>query len=162
MTTSHVGGCFCGAVRYRLTRDPLFVHGCNCRDCQIQSGGAYVINALIEREAVALLRGAPEPVEMATDSGHPHDVYRCPACGGAVWSDYGRTGYRAFIRVATLDEPERFPPDVYIFTRRRLPWVRYPEGARVFEDYYDVKALWPQDSLDRLRDAKARWAARRE
>ena len=152
------GGCFCGAVRYRLGARPLFVHACHCRDCQIQTGGGYVINAIIEREQVTLLTGEPVPVSMKTDSGHPHDIYRCEACKTALWSDYRRTGFRAFIRVATLDDPAQCPPDVYIFTRRALPWTVYPEGARVFEDYYDIRALWPEESLARLKAAKSRAA----
>jgi hypothetical protein len=42
------GGCACGAIRYRLTARPMFVHCGHCRDCQRQTGSAFVINALIE------------------------------------------------------------------------------------------------------------------
>lgn len=40
------GGRACGAVRYRLASGPMFVHCCHCRDCQRQTGSAFVINAL--------------------------------------------------------------------------------------------------------------------
>jgi hypothetical protein len=53
------GGCTCGAVRYRLTSSPLFVHCCHCRWCQRETGSAFVINALIETERVPVLRGSP-------------------------------------------------------------------------------------------------------
>ena len=46
------GGCFCGAVTYELTAKPMFVHACHCRDCQIQTGGPFAINAIIEAEHV--------------------------------------------------------------------------------------------------------------
>jgi hypothetical protein len=42
------GGCVCGAVRYRLTAPPLIVHACHCRDCQKQTGSAFVLNMWIE------------------------------------------------------------------------------------------------------------------
>jgi hypothetical protein len=42
------GGCACGAVRYTSKSAPLFVHCCHCRDCQRQTGSAFVLNALIE------------------------------------------------------------------------------------------------------------------
>jgi hypothetical protein len=145
------GGCACGAVRYRLTSAPMFVHCCHCRDCQRQTGSAFAINALIETDRVAMLAGAPEPVAMPTDSGHPHDIYRCPACRTALWSDYGRRKVLRFVRVGTLDRPAALPPDVHIYTRSKLPWVALPEGAPAFEAYYDSATLWPAASLDRRR-----------
>ena len=56
------GGCACGAVRYALTSAPMFVHCCHCRDCQRQTGSAFVINAMIERDRVQVLSTPPEPV----------------------------------------------------------------------------------------------------
>lgn len=129
----------------------MFVHCCHCRDCQKQTGGAFAINALIEASNVVLLSGAPEAVSMHTDSGAPHDIYRCPACKTAVWSDYGRRKTMLFVRVATLDDPAALPPDVHIFTRSKLPWVRLPQGARAFEIYYDMAKEWPAESLARRR-----------
>src|SRR5579872_7131390 len=104
------GGCSCGAVRYRLTSGPMFVHCCHCRDCQRQTGSAFVLNALMETDRVALLMGKPEPVAVPTDSGRPHEIYPCPTCQTAVWSDYGRRGVLLFVRVGTLDDPAALPP----------------------------------------------------
>jgi len=143
------GGCSCGAVRYRLTSAPMFVHCCHCLDCQRQTGSAFVLNALIEADRVERLAGEPEPVSMPTDSGRPHDIYRCPACRVAVWSDYGRRGVMLFVRVGTLDDPSSLTPDVHIYTRSKLPWVTLPEDVSAFEVYYDTKALWPAESLKR-------------
>ena len=143
------GSCFCGFVRYRLETPPMFVHCCHCTDCQKQTGSAFAINALIEKGRITLLAGEPEPVTMKTDSGHPHDIYRCPDCLSALWSDYGRRRVMAFLRVATLDEPSALPPDVHIYTRSKLDWVVLPEGARAFEEYYDMEKEWPPESLAR-------------
>jgi hypothetical protein len=61
------GGCTCGAVRYRLLRRPLWVHCCHCRWCQRETGSAFALNALIEADAVQLLRGEPEFVDTPPD-----------------------------------------------------------------------------------------------
>lgn len=145
------GGCACGAVRYRLASAPMFVHCCHCQDCQRQTGSAFVLNALIETDRIALLAGGPEPTAVPTDSGSPHDIYRCPACKTAVWSDYGRRPRLRFVRIGTLDDPSARRPDVHIYTRSKLPWIRLPDGVPVFEAYYDMKALWPAASLERRR-----------
>jgi len=145
------GGCACGAVRYRLKSAPMFVHCCHCRDCQRQTGSAFVLNALIETDRIEHLSGRLEPVSMPTDSGRPHDVYRCPICQTAVWSDYGRRPVLRFVRVGTLDDASLLPPDVHIFTRSKLPWVGLPKDQPTFEVYYDLKSLWPAESQERRR-----------
>ena len=145
------GGCACGKVRYRLTAPPLIVHCCHCRDCQRQTGSAFVLNALIETDRIAVLFGAPEPVQIPTDSGRPHEIFRCPKCQTAVWSDYGRRRVLRFVRVGTLDDPSALAPDVHIYARSKLPWIRLPEGVPAFEAYYDMAKLWPAASLERRR-----------
>jgi hypothetical protein len=151
MTDGLSGGCACGAVRYRLGSTPMFVHCCHCRDCQRQTGSAFVINALIETDQVEVESGDPQPFAMPTDSGRPHHVYRCPTCGTAVWSDYGDRKVLRFVRVGTLDDPTTLTPDVHIFVRSKLPWVTLPGGVPAFEAYYDMRKLWPSESLERRR-----------
>src|SRR4029453_17087311 len=102
MADSLQGGCACGAVRYRLAAAPIFVHCCHCRDCQRQTGSAFVLNALVETERVVLLAGEPVPVAVPTDSGRPHHIFRCPACQTAVWSEYGGGGNRGSVGCVCL------------------------------------------------------------
>jgi len=148
------GGCACGVVRYRLTSEPMFVHCCHCLNCQRQTGSAFVINLLIEADRVELLSGEPEPVDVPRDDGSAQRIHRCPVCQVAVYSEYGRPEVR-FVRGGTLDEPSSVAPDVHIFTRSKLPWVTLPEDVPAVEVYYDSKALWPAESLERLRAAVA-------
>jgi hypothetical protein len=114
MTDTFDGGCACGVLRYRMRSRPMFVHCCHCKDCQRQTGTAFVLNALIEADQGELLSGDPKPCEMPTDSGRPHTVFRCPDCGTAVWSNYGGLTKLSFLRVGTLDDPTGVPPDVHI------------------------------------------------
>ena len=143
------GGCACGAVRYRLTSDPLFTHCCHCLNCQRQTGSAFVINLLIEADRVDLLAGAPEPVDVPRDDGSKQRISRCPTCQVAVYSDYGRPEV-LFVRAGTLDQPSSVTPDVHIFTKSKLSWVTLPESVPAFDVYYDRKALWPAASLERF------------
>ncbi len=152
------GGCFCRAVRYRLKSKPMFVHCCHCRYCQSQTGSAFVINAMIETDRIELLSGELEVTALRSGGDHPHDVYRCPECKVAVWSDYGRRPFVRFVRVGTLDDSTVVEPDVHIFTRSKLPWVRLPAGVPSFEVFYDVKKLWPPKALARRRAATAQAA----
>jgi hypothetical protein len=143
------GGCSCGAVRYRLASEPMFVHCCHCLNCQRQTGSAFVINLLIEADRVELLAGEPEAVDVPRDNGSAQRIFRCPDCRVAVFSEYGRPAVK-FVRGGTLDQPASVAPDVHIYTRSKLPWVTLPESVPAFEVYYDSKTLWPPESLERL------------
>lgn len=144
------GGCDCGQVRYALRGPPLIVHCCHCRWCQRESGSAFAINAMIETDRLQLLGYGPEYVETPTASGEGQLVARCPDCRIALWSHYPGAGPRvAFVRVGTLDDPDRLPPDIHIFTASKQPWVVLPDGTPAVPGYYDREQVWPAASLAR-------------
>ena len=150
MAETFDGGCDCGAVRYRLLAKPLFVHCCHCRWCQRESGSAFALNALIESDKLERIAGEPEMVRTPSESGYGQLFARCPACRVALWSHYAGAGpASAFVRVGTLDDPDRWPPDIHIFTRSKQPWVVIPEGANAVPGYYDREKSWPAESLAR-------------
>ena len=149
MSAPREGGCSCAAVRYQLMSEPMFVHCCHCLNCQRQTGSAFVINLLIEADRVQLLSGEPLAVDVPRDDGSAQRIYRCPTCQVAVFSEYGSPEVR-FVRAGTLDEPRGITPDVHIFTKSKVGWVALPADAPAFDVYYDSKALWPADSLERL------------
>lgn len=151
------GGCTCRAVRYRLSSAPMFVHCCHCRWCQRETGAAFALNALIETARLNVLSGTPETVHTPSASGKGQDIVRCPACKVALWSHYPDAGDKvAFVRVGTLDEPDRVPPDIHIFTASKQPWVVLPPDAKAVPEYYERNETWPAESEDRYRALLAR------
>jgi hypothetical protein len=148
----HEGGCTCRALRYRMTGKPLFVHCCHCRWCQRESGSAFALNAMIEADRVTLLQRELDIVDTPSNSGRGQKITRCPKCRIAVWSNYAGAGDAVrFVRVGTLDEPDRLPPDIHIFTASKQPWVLLPPGTPAVDEYYDLKHCWPAESLERRR-----------
>jgi hypothetical protein len=101
------------------------------------------------------VRGAPIPSRMPTDSGRPHDIWRCADCGAAVWSTYGGVDAIRYVRVGTLDDPSAVRPDAHVFTRSKQPWLTLSPEAPAFEIYYNPKELWPQESQTRRAAALA-------
>jgi hypothetical protein len=157
------GGCTCRAVRYRLTSDPLYVHCCHCRWCQRETGAAFALNAMIESDRVQVLEGEVEVIDTPSLSGKGQRIARCPKCRIALWSNYGGGGdLIRFVRVGTLDEPDRLPPDIHIFTVSKQPWVILPEGANAVHEFYRFADKWPQQSLDRLAAARAKRSAQQQ
>lgn len=151
------GGCTCRFVRYRLTREPLFVHCCHCRWCQRETGASFALNAMIEADRVVLLAGDVEVVDTPSNSGKGQKIARCPKCRIAVLSTYAGAGDAIrFVRVGTLDDPDRFPPDIHIFTASKQPWVVLPSGTPAVPEYYRRSQHWPTASLERREALMAR------
>jgi len=146
------GACTCGGVRYQLTSKPLFVHCCHCRWCQRETGASFALNAMIEADRVRLLSGEPEAVNTPSNSGKGQRIARCPHCHIALWSHYAGAGDAVrFVRVGTLDEPDRLPPDIHIFTSSKQPWVVLAPDIPAVDEYYDRAKYWPDESLERRR-----------
>ncbi len=147
--------CACGSIRYQLLAPPMIVHCCHCDDCQRLTGSGFVLNAIIETRAIKLLRGEPVPAPVPRENG-PHDIYRCPECQTALWSRYGRKYDIRFVRVGTLDEPAALEPDVHIYTRWKLKWLKLPKATPAFRDFYETSKLWSEANLNRLNAALAK------
>ncbi len=146
------GACSCAAVHYRMSGKPLFVHCCHCRWCQRETGSAFVINALIESDRLEVLKGRVEAVHIPSASGKGQDILRCPECQIAIWSHYAGLGDMiSFVRVGTLNDPDRLPPDIHIYTSSKQPWVILPEGTPAVPEYYDRKRYWPEESQARRK-----------
>jgi hypothetical protein len=151
------GGCTCRLVRYRMSAPPMIVHCCHCRWCQRETGAAFALNAMIEADRVKLLEGDVEAVMTPSASGKGQRISRCPRCRVAVWSNYAGSGDAVhFVRVGTLDAPDRFPPDIHIFTASKQPWVILPPHVPAVPEYYKSAEIWSAASLERRERVRAR------
>jgi hypothetical protein len=152
------GGCPCGALRYRLQRTPMFTHCCHCTRCQRETGAPFAHHALIEWTAFTVLQGEPLFARVPSDSGGEHRVARCAKCHSTLWNEWGAPGRAVtrYVRVGTLDEPARCPPQAHIFTRSAQAWLALPtDGAPRFKAWYKSAKLWPEASQARFDEAKA-------
>ena len=144
------GGCTCRAVRYRMTKRPLIVHCCHCRWCQRETGTAFALNALVESQFVELTAGEVEIINTPSNSGKGQKIARCPRCRIAVWSNYAGAGDALrFVRVGSLDEPDKLPPDIHIYTSSKQPWVILPASMPAVPEYYNAASYWSKESLER-------------
>jgi hypothetical protein len=154
-STTYDGSCLCGHVRYRMTTSPLIVHCCHCRSCQRRTGSSFALNALIEPDRLQLLAGEVQVVDAPSDTGKDQKLSSCPRCRVALWSKYAESAV-LFVHVGTLDEPDRLPPDIHVFTASKQPWVLLPPGARTFAAFYAPGEVWPKESLQRRAEMLAR------
>ena len=145
------GGCICGQVRYQLKEKPLFTQACHCKDCKVLTGSSYVVNSSV-LENTLIVEGEVSSTELKAGSGASCKTYFCAKCGTYVYADYNSAIKRLTVRTKTLDSSEKFPPQVHIFTKDKDPWLNLSEDVNCFEEMYDAKTTWPEESLKRYSE----------
>tara|TARA_B100000579_G_scaffold278075_1_gene230015 strand:- start:122 stop:604 length:483 start_codon:yes stop_codon:yes gene_type:complete len=142
------GGCICGQVKYYITEKPLFTQACHCKDCKVLTGSSYVVNSSV-LENTLFVEGEVSSTELKAGSGASCKTYFCNKCGAYVYADYDSAFKRLTLRTKTLNNPENFPPQVHIFTKDKDPWLNLSKDVTCFEEMYDPKKIWPEESLKR-------------
>tara|TARA_B100000965_G_scaffold294384_1_gene252353 strand:- start:143 stop:625 length:483 start_codon:yes stop_codon:yes gene_type:complete len=145
------GRCMCGQVNYQITEKPLFTQACHCKDCKVLTGSSYVVNSSV-LENTLILKGEVSSAELTAGSGASCKTYFCAKCGTYVYADYDSAIKRLTVRTKTLDSPEKFPPQVHIFTKDKDPWLNLSEDTVCFKEMYDPKKIWPEESLKRYSE----------
>lgn len=113
------GGCLCGAVRYRVTGAPLTSSVCHCRSCRLASGASPVGWLVFPIERYKLLSGLLSTYR----STPPVQRSFCTRCGTPIAYQHDDALHEIELTTATLDEPERFPPQYEIWHADKLAWA---------------------------------------
>jgi len=119
--TERTGGCLCGAIRYRITAEPVVSRICWCRDCQhIASNGT--VNAIFPSASIEI-SGTPAEYVSAADSGNHVRRRFCQTCGSHLFADStGRAGLTV-VRMGTLDDPSSVRPVANIWAGSAPAWA---------------------------------------
>jgi hypothetical protein len=116
------GGCACGTARYVCDAEPLFAINCHCRDCQRESGGAFIPVLAVPKNSPALIQGTPRQFTVTADSGHPTIRVFCGDCGSPLYGLPSSAPDIVMIRAGSLDDPSSFRPTEDIYTAIAQPW----------------------------------------
>jgi hypothetical protein len=119
------GGCYCGAVRYEISAEPIMMFNCHCRACQAVSGGPYVPVVLVSSKAFTFTQGTLRYhfTETVRGKKHPHKRGFCQECGSRITGGESKNP-RPWLAVtaASLDDPSVFCPQYDIFAPEAQPW----------------------------------------
>lgn len=115
------GGCACGAIRFRLTGEPLRVGLCHCTSCRKESGSTFTAYAVWPR---ATFEGSGD---VASWEGRSF----CPVCGSRL---YSLTDEEAEIKIGALDDaPTDLSPQYELWVFRREHWLDPLPGRQQFQ-----------------------------
>jgi len=146
MVTPADGGCFCGAVRYRLSQEPLTLYACHCTDCQRHTGGSFALFMVVPRDGLEVLQGEPSRYAVTFPNGLEKYGRFCPRCGSVLWGEPVKFPQIVTVRPGTLDVTSGLAPIAHIWTRSAQPWVAIPTGTLRFEtqpeDWMALVTAW--------------------
>lgn len=132
MSTPYAGGCRCGALRYAVTADPIFMNHCQCLDCQRLSGTGHGSYLTFPKEAVRQT-GEATVRDVAGDSGNLKHHASCPGCGSPVSLTFAAMPDLFTVYAASLDDPARFKPQAITYAKRAQPWDHLDPALQRFE-----------------------------
>jgi len=115
----HLGGCLCGAIRFRATGEPKQVTICYCTQCRRQSGSPMVVFPTYALDRFELLKGEPGSFRASTFATRQF----CRDCGSPLsWRRDGADELDLFLGL--FDEPDRIRrPDDQLWTQHRIAWI---------------------------------------
>jgi hypothetical protein len=125
---SYKGSCFCGAVQFTVSGEPVGMGYCHCESCRRWSAGPVNAFTLWKPEGVKITRGADN---IGTYSKTPRSFRKwCKTCGGHLFTEHPTMGLT----------------DVYAAV---IPDLPYKVGVHV---HYQETVLRIKDGLPKMKD----------
>ena len=132
MSTSELGGgCWCGAVRYRVVDDFEYAMNCHCSRCRAATGSAFKPFAGIKRDALTLLTARDT---LLTVGSEDLNDTRCGTCGSLLFSVV-RDGAYVHVALGSLVDPPSIRPTQHIFVGSKARWFEITDGLPQFDQH---------------------------
>ena len=125
-----LGGCECGAVRYRVADEFRYAANCHCSRCRAGTGSAFKPFAGIEREKLRIVEGADRLLVVGDDDSNDT---RCGTCGSLLFSVV-RDGAYVHVAMGSLVDPPSIRPSGHIFVGSKAPWFEITDDLPQFDE----------------------------
>ncbi len=117
-----MGGCLCGAIRYRFPRDSVLTAAhCHCTDCQKATGSGKATIVFLPTAALELEGSCKTYTVIGTDGSHVTRGF-CPECGSPIISYVAEVPAVKFIKAGTLDDPSWVQAESSFWNRSARDW----------------------------------------
>ena len=117
-TSALLGGCLCGAVRYRIEGDPRVVSHCHCSLCRRVSGAPFVTWLTVRKDRMTV---TGDLVWYASSDWGARGF--CPTCGTHVLGRSDHYERHWDVTAGSLDTPDRVSPQRHVFAGDKVVWI---------------------------------------
>lgn len=126
-----LGGCQCGAARYKITARPRTLYACHCTACQRQSGSAFSMSMAVDRAAFIVNDEALGKWARSVDTRQVTGRFCC-MCGTRLFHEPSRNPLIVNVKPGTLDDTTWLRPIAHLWTAHALSFVAPAPGSLVF------------------------------
>ena len=128
------GGCQCGAIRYRVTGEPVFTAICHCTMCRRANAAPAVAWAMFPNEQLALTKGEPTIYKSSPDAERGF----CAKCGSQINFRAEYIPGLVDLTIGSLDDPEGIRPSMHYWDTKRLSWVVFDDELPKYPEFPPV------------------------
>lgn len=126
-----VGGCQCGAVRYRISGEPVVTALCHCSTCRRAHAAPAVAWAMYAQAQVSFSKDPPTVYESSPGARRAF----CGRCGTQISFTADFLPGLIDIAIGSFDDPARIAPAVHIWDSKRLPWMPVADDLPRFPEF---------------------------
>ena len=127
------GRCYCGAVHYQVSGEPILAAQCHCRECQYLTGGAPNNFMAMPLDTFSYTKGEAKGFTR-TDIDNAVTREFCPECGTHLVTKAPAMPKAVILKVGSMDDPSQYPgPQMAIFCIDKQSFHTVPEGVPEFE-----------------------------
>lgn len=129
------GGCYCGAVRYRIDGEPMMKGECYCRECQYATGGNSLFVMIVPADGFEITKGEVRGYSRPDLDGSVTREF-CAECGTQLFTRAPSLPNGVIVKVGSLDDPAAFGgPAMAIHADDAQPFHRLPDHIPVFQKW---------------------------
>ena len=114
-----LGGCLCGAIRYRIDGPLGSVSVCHYRSCRLSSGAPTVSWLVVRRSQFQMLQGEPRRYASSPQVRRGF----CGRCGTQLTYQHAEAPGEIELTTLSLDEPSEVVPTREIGLSQKVGWA---------------------------------------
>lgn len=127
--SEHKASCFCGAVEFTVTGDPVAMGYCHCESCRHWSAGPVNAFALWQPNAIKVTKGAEH---IGNYNKTPVSLRKwCKVCGGHLFAEHPT--FKLTDVFAAMTPKLKFTPGVHVNYQESV--LRIKDGLPKMKDF---------------------------
>jgi hypothetical protein len=118
-------------VHYTVVDEFVYALNCHCSNCRRTTGSAFKPFAGIERDKLAVTKGADNLMIFGNETANNT---HCKACGSPMYSVV-RAGAYVHVAMGTLVDDPAIRPAAHIFVGSKAPWFAITDDLPQYEEH---------------------------